>query len=1161
MASNLILFKPDINPDIFFRDSRKWTLGPGWSLGPTGAIHTSTSSFDFLELNDAQVKPFKTYKYKIRVENNLNPCLLIIGGQAVEFFVDDVLPNIYSGTVTLTTFTDVSLFTSLNNTCQISYLNIVEDPEQYQIDLTEDIDVPLTFSIAEIQDPAKRNAAFSKTVTIPGTKQNNLYFNHIFEIGLDGTFNPNKKAKMAVITDGLLQLQGVVKLSKINRINNGINNYDLISYEIILFGNLADLFYELGDKMLTDLDFSEYDHVYSRENQRSSWYSGIIKDGVPYANTVDGPFRTITSCQYAGGRVQMNFSGNHSLVVGDWILIPLNSINNINYLSENFANFYMGEHMVYSVPSATSVVLQCPFQAAVGNTFSTKSFGTDRVRKHTKKGEGYVYPLIDYDQTDSETWDVSNLFPALYVKDIIDKIFSMAKSVYSSTDFDSVMFKKLIVPNTLGAMLSEDSINARSFRASLTSDTFNTFDIQPFYIGGLYHLHRQMIGLAPPDIHIPFDNDSTFPNFDNQNVYNTTTFRFDCPASGVYTLKVFGNLHFGWEKSGPTASVIASANFDNIPGVLRVEIFDYTTGVTLPTTAVDIMTTPLNTALPDNTDLLAILPLNLNVDELSLVAGRSYGVRLKHQISPQYAFSLGGVAYTGDITLKYGVYAGCSFMNQVLNPIIREGDLFPMNGVLPKMKCTEFLTNIIKMFNLYLDVDKSNEKKLFIETRNDFYNNNVIDWTKKLDTNSQINISPMGALNAKVYAYNYKEDKDFYNQNHISTYDFIYGNRKYQIDNDFVKETYNTDITFSPTILTAKGFGGEISNMQKDTNNTDKTKVVPFAGNMRILYFNCASSFFSRWTHTSGGVINNNTADAHLNRSQFYPYAGHLDKPLAPFHDLNWDFPRGVYFAYDAWTDRNLYNLHYKRMIEEITEKNSKIITCKLHLTAKDINTLDFRNMFLIDGHFLRLNKISDFSVGRNVPVTCEFLKISDKPNFVSVSTGVTGDGRAVGQGGFTDKRFIVNESDNPEIMDGHRSVTVQGLGNSIGSHGTYKIFVSGDNNIVSNDTRNIMIHGDNNFIKSGLRNVTILNTSNLIVTESNVSYINGVKVRYTGAILNDNVNIVDSGEDIVLSPFNEAKTINLVDGSIDAIMNLGSHDLNNSLDGGIDEVLQPTSI
>ena len=63
-------------------------------------------------------------------------------------------------------------------------------------------------------------------------------------------------------------------------------------------------------------------------------------------------------------------------------------------------------------------------------------------------GEGYVYPMIDYGFGNGTSYDVRHFYPAVYVKTIIDKIFSEAGFQYESTFFTSQFFKRLIIPYT-----------------------------------------------------------------------------------------------------------------------------------------------------------------------------------------------------------------------------------------------------------------------------------------------------------------------------------------------------------------------------------------------------------------------------------------------------------------------------------------------------------------------------------------------------------------------------------------------------------------------------------------------------------------------------------------------------------------------------------------
>ena len=151
-----------------------------------------------------------------------------------------------------------------------------------QIDVTDDIDLLITRSIADIREPEKRTSDWSKTVTLPGTKVNNTLFTYIFDVALDilgngqfaPSFNPNKKADVVVLNDGLEQLRGFIRLIQINVLDK-----NLIEYECSLHGQTADLFTSISNSKLSDLDFGEYNHTLNRVNVVDSWASSIIKNG------------------------------------------------------------------------------------------------------------------------------------------------------------------------------------------------------------------------------------------------------------------------------------------------------------------------------------------------------------------------------------------------------------------------------------------------------------------------------------------------------------------------------------------------------------------------------------------------------------------------------------------------------------------------------------------------------------------------------------------------------------------------------------------------------------------------------------------------------------------------------------------------------------------
>jgi hypothetical protein len=280
--------------------------------------------------------------------------------------------------------------------------------------------------------------------------------------------------------------------------------------------------------------------------------------------------------------------------------------------------------------------------------------------------------------------------------------------------------------------------------------------------------------------------------------------------------------------------------------------------------------------------------------------------------------------------------------------------------------------------------------------------------------------------------------------------------------------------------------GKIVSNLQASTETGNANDA--FAGKARLLYFNCASTSFDVWVHHS------DPADTIGTSHRLYPYAGHLDKPEAPYHDLNFWYPRGVYFPYDAWTDRNLWNLYHKKTFLEATDVESRLVECYVKFSTKDIFSLDFRDRFVIDGHVFRLNKVLDYLVSKNIPVKCEFIKALDIPAFTSVlnfNIGVSGSGFVEEDYNYGPGKFVGQGNDGSQ--GGNNQVYINGR--SIVGKYAYNVIVNGDDNFIGSRALNVFVSGNNNQVYPGLSNVSVINSNGVIVTESGKSYLNGQDV------------------------------------------------------------------
>ena len=156
--------------------------------------------------------------------------------------------------------------------------------EGNKLDINEEFSMLMTYAIDDIKDFGAKNTTFSKTVILPGTKNNNKLFGNIFDASVSNDYNPNSNnvginfnasvsANVVVFNNNIQVMKGILQLLEI------VYDDSFIEYEVGLFGELAGFTAALGASLLTgnmntdgtpntslDLDFSTYDQTYSLAN-------------------------------------------------------------------------------------------------------------------------------------------------------------------------------------------------------------------------------------------------------------------------------------------------------------------------------------------------------------------------------------------------------------------------------------------------------------------------------------------------------------------------------------------------------------------------------------------------------------------------------------------------------------------------------------------------------------------------------------------------------------------------------------------------------------------------------------------------------------------------------------------------------------------------------
>lgn len=124
------------------------------------------------------------------------------------------------------------------------------------VDCTDGISLPMTYQLEDFSNPTLVKNSFSKTIAIPGTKNNNKIFGEIYKLDrmqhyeewtgnpeLNGiNFDPSKRVEFQIYKDADLVESGYMQLNNISIQENNI------TYNITLYGGIGDFFYGLKYK-------------------------------------------------------------------------------------------------------------------------------------------------------------------------------------------------------------------------------------------------------------------------------------------------------------------------------------------------------------------------------------------------------------------------------------------------------------------------------------------------------------------------------------------------------------------------------------------------------------------------------------------------------------------------------------------------------------------------------------------------------------------------------------------------------------------------------------------------------------------------------------------------------------------------------------------------
>ncbi len=359
--------------------------------------------------------------------------------------------------------------------------------EEIDISDAEKLGLALSYSIAEISKVDRRSSGssgLSKTMTIPGTKNNIQRLGLGQDVNITDDYTQNIRGSGRIEINGIDVIRGVAKmLSPIDR--RGLNAKE---YKLVILGDNSDWRTAIKDLTLRDIDFSDQDHVYSVANVDQS---ETVAPGRHYVYPLINYGKFVERVKFDINIISFSGTGNiYSIFFDGPVDIGWFTIGGFIELD---GMFFPENNAILKITAKNNVLDTILVEHPAGNGFvsdetNTSGFGT-------VKRLGQVTILDRY--------------PSINVAEALKRIFSNIRYKIESEFIDGDFFKRLYIPFTLPILRqSAETSEASLYNVGFSGD-----------LNGFTSI-------------LPFDTESGGEFFDNGSNYDNTLFEYTVPQTG-----------------------------------------------------------------------------------------------------------------------------------------------------------------------------------------------------------------------------------------------------------------------------------------------------------------------------------------------------------------------------------------------------------------------------------------------------------------------------------------------------------------------------------------------------------------------------------------------------------------------------------------------------
>lgn len=872
---------------------------------------------------------------------------------------------------------------------KVKFVRPLYDPLYKQVDIYDDIDIPVTYNVADVRDISKKDSNWSLTIKLPNTQNNAQLFELNDDISrYDSTFEMLKQYPAYIEVGCNRTFEGYFKLTKVI-----INDNKEVSYEGNLYSNVIEFMKRLGTTTLRgnanlsdDLSFSDYTTTLTADE----WFRRT--DTMTWDTTPDPDEPT-----------------GYKPWGKDFFFAPVDKYN------FDARNLTLNNDSQEGIPIFFDEFTPFLFYKEIW----------DRIFQWA--GFSYVSDFIQNTPYNTTAFEFDHLaYPATgLIIEAAQKNHSRLTQNWIDPNYDNLSF---VVDNNWQISDGLMYINQHS---PIYGDQHSTGSVgvsQTYCYNGAINTSYYMFtalrgGLYNVKVNIPWKVDATLNNGYGNTVTQLTPFYAYCNDVAA-VLDSEWDVSLVVERNGVQTKILEDTANQN----WAITQWNVSAGGTISDFIPERLFSGERTVYLQPGDKLYIRyhfyfpemrgAVNPLFNMSFLTAGQpdaGCGLWFTMKFLPLDS-SVYGTNYIVDIQRVSDYYIGGTFDPTVI-----------LN---PKRKKTDFITDIIKKFNLYIedvtdkkdvnghyyrdenyyplgDNKRNGEPILRIEPRPLYYKNqvNVRDWTTRTDVGS-ISFNRIDDYLYSMLDFNDKNDKTYFIEDY-NNYNYTEGEYGEEIitspycTSDSVKSEVKTELGQTMIYLPKKDYNKYLECPSIITYNNDGTIKKDKEYNDRMLFAcnvypgtdpnNVYPWDFNRvWNDSRVKSLNVYYRDnSNLDNPTFTPalYYGYA-RTYILLNNLNVPFGNDtadLNFGWANWylqnmngtwvTSNNVYNIFYKDMIDDYNSQEARLMTCKMYLKSSDIRDLQLSDTILVNSVAYHINKIKQWR-SEYEPVEVELIKI-----------------------------------------------------------------------------------------------------------------------------------------------------------------------------------------